>query len=628
MLTDDSAIINACLDGESEAFGILVDKYKAGIFAFVYAKLGNFDDAEDVSQEVFLEAYRKLRSLRKWESFSFWLYRIASTLCKNWKKKQSKYPDSEHFEDLSSEILANPSINSYRENVLYESVRDELNSLPEIYREVLILHYFVGMDSKEIAKSLGTSPTAIRMRISRAREQLREEMIAIMGTAFSQQKLQAKFTFNIVEVIKRIKINPISQTPKGLPWGLSLATGLLIAVISINPMLVSFVNLGTPIFSPLPSETKVLKIGEIPVDVVKTSNIAFISSHKGKGKGGEPKQLDENAFFMAPQAEGGTWTKKNDMPVAKHGLSTCTIDDKIYVIGGAVVNGGIYASIATVEEYDPKNDSWTKKADMPTPRDLFGASVVNGKIYAIGGETMAGGGGWLISAVEEYDPKKDKWTKKANIPTARCGASTVAVNGKIYVIGGLNGKLQAIPNVEEYDPIADVWTKKADIPTAKAGSASVVIDGKIFLFGGQMGWWNGNPVFSTVEEYNPVTDTWVEKSKMPSPLVGSSACVINDKVYIFGGENPNKAVVALSTVYEYDPVNDKWTAKPDMPTAMVMLSTSSANGKIYALGGAFENAAGLSIPLPSVLEYTPEGWQSVSPSGKFPTKWGRMKAAD
>ncbi len=70
MRTEDGRIIYKCLNGEPEAFGLLVDKYKAGIYAFTYAKLLNFQDAQDVTQDVFEQAYRGLHGLRRWENFS------------------------------------------------------------------------------------------------------------------------------------------------------------------------------------------------------------------------------------------------------------------------------------------------------------------------------------------------------------------------------------------------------------------------------------------------------------------------------------------------------------------------------------------------------------------------------
>ena len=70
---------------------------------------------------------------------------------------------------------------------------------------------------------------------------------------------------------------------------------------------------------------------------------------------------------------------------------------------------------------------------MPTAREMLSSSVVNGKIYVIGGGKT---GGTMASTVEEYDPATDTWTKKADMPTARWRLSTRAVNGKIYAIGG------------------------------------------------------------------------------------------------------------------------------------------------------------------------------------------------
>ena len=110
-------------------------------------------------------------------------------------------------------------------------------------------------------------------------------------------------------------------------------------------------------------------------------------------------------------------------------------------------------------------DKWVEKADMMTAIDSLSTSVVNGKIYAIGGWT----GGMDANAkftktVGEYDPIKNIWTKKADMPTAR-GASTCVVDGKIYAIGGYGNGVVAVPSIEVYDPATDKWTKKDDMPT-------------------------------------------------------------------------------------------------------------------------------------------------------------------
>ena len=113
-------------------------------------------------------------------------------------------------------------------------------------------------------------------------------------------------------------------------------------------------------------------------------------------------------------------------------------------------------------------DKWKRKADMPTARAWLSTGVVNGKIYAIGGTNRppAQIPAPITLTVEEYDPATDTWTTKANMPTARAAFSTSVVNGKIYVIGGDAPHLEPLTStVEEYDPATDTWTTKADMPT-------------------------------------------------------------------------------------------------------------------------------------------------------------------
>ena len=122
MRTKDGDIIRRCLNGEPEAFGFLVDKYRSSIYAFAYTKLGNFQDAEDVTQEVFLKAYRNLRNLRCWDSFFAWLYSITSNLCKYWIIEQAKRPDRESIHAHSPKVIDDLSVKSQKEE---EPIKEE-----------------------------------------------------------------------------------------------------------------------------------------------------------------------------------------------------------------------------------------------------------------------------------------------------------------------------------------------------------------------------------------------------------------------------------------------------------------------------------------------------------------------
>jgi len=148
-------------------------------------------------------------------------------------------------------------------------------------------------------------------------------------------------------------------------------------------------------------------------------------------------------------AQEDTWTRKADMPTARAISSTSWVNEKIYAIGGAMLVGGLQVPLAIVEEYNPTTDTWRKKADMPTARFWLSTSVVNGKIYAIGGAINLN---TAVSTVEVYDPATDVWAPKADMPTPRDNLSTRIFGGKIYAIGGYSDeKGDVMSIVEEYD---------------------------------------------------------------------------------------------------------------------------------------------------------------------------------
>jgi hypothetical protein len=194
---------------------------------------------------------------------------------------------------------------------------------------------------------------------------------------------------------------------------------------------------------------------------------------------------------------------------------------------------------------------------MPTPRWSFSTASVNGKVYAIGGATgevnvgAATYPGNPTSAIEEYDPVKDKWTKKGDMPIAIASSAAVAVNGKIYVMGGGdNPQKPAFSTLWAYDPVADEWTKKADMPTPRSTLTAAVVNGRIFAIGGTKS--AAEPImYSTVEEYDPVTDTWTTKADMPTARCTMGADTVNDKIYVVGGSTGG--FTFLSTIEEYDP---------------------------------------------------------------------------
>lgn len=137
--------------------------------------------------------------------------------------------------------------------------------------------------------------------------------------------------------------------------------------------------------------------------------------------------------------------------------------------------------------YDPETDSWSSRAPMPTARALLSTSMVDGKLYAIGGPFPGRAG---VSIVEAYDPVTDAWEKKRGVPTGRYGLSTSTVNGTIYAIGGASG-FESFSVVEEYDPVTDTWTTRSNMPAIEGPGdgprwavAASTVNGRIYAIGG------------------------------------------------------------------------------------------------------------------------------------------------
>ena len=345
--------------------------------------------------------------------------------------------------------------------------------------------------------------------------------------------------------------------------------------------------------------------------------------------------LVTNAADLAAE---GNWTQKANMPTVRASFSTSVVDGKIYVIGGEVDKFGDM-ELATVEMYDPQTDTWQRKADMLTARSGVATSVVDGKIYAIGGAKMHKrkiGPGWgydikRLATVEMYDPQTDTWTQKIDMPTAR-STNTCVVDGKIYAIGGSssNRKQRRLDTVEVYDPATDTWAKTRDMNHARSGAATSVVDGKIYVMGGT-GWpqipFHPGPYLASMEVYNPKTNQWREIGDMPAAKSSHTASVINGKIYVIGGffRGDGRDFRYLSTIDIYHPETGRWTQEPDMPVGKTGHEAEVIKGNIYIFGGH----SGGDEDLVTVEVYdTGEVPQSVDPIGKLVKTWGAIKKRD
>jgi N-acetylneuraminic acid mutarotase len=278
----------------------------------------------------------------------------------------------------------------------------------------------------------------------------------------------------------------------------------------------------------------------------------------------------------------GNWATRADMPTPRWGFATSVVDGKIYAIGGSRSYG--LAMLRSVEEYDPATNAWTAKSEMSVAREGLSTSVVDGKIYAIGGgavDSLGNGytGAETFTTVEEYDPATDRWSRRSDMPRARWWHSANVVDGKIYVIGGSPSyPFRSIRAVDVYDPATDSWTYLGDTPAAKYTGFSSIVDGKIYAIGGYGG-------LRRVDVYDPVTDSWTRKADMPTTRVAFTTSALDGKIYAIGGHGSSSPWAAVSTVEMYDPDTDTWTTAPAVPAATTGCRSAVVDGKLYVIGG-------------------------------------------
>jgi RNA polymerase sigma-70 factor (ECF subfamily) len=173
----DAALVRACQRGDIEAFEQIFRVYRNPVFRVAYRFTGNRDDAEDLTQEIFLKVFENIGSFRYESSFATWLYRIAVNTCMNFQRDKKPAESLGVTDDLGSSV--SPEAICER-GELQRKIEAEIASLPNPLKIAFLLVVVEGMTYREASEILGLSVDALRMRVSRARQILREKLKGYM----------------------------------------------------------------------------------------------------------------------------------------------------------------------------------------------------------------------------------------------------------------------------------------------------------------------------------------------------------------------------------------------------------------------------------------------------------------
>lgn len=193
MQHNDAKLVQLCLDGDTDAFGRLVDAYQGPVYATAYSYVGRHGSAEDIAQEAFLQAYRSLRRLRDPNRFGPWLREITCRTAANWLRKHAAQLQTEtplpYKPTVSLEDARHGPGARLERLELYDAVRRAIDHLPERYRPVVVLRFLQELSYKEIGDFTGDTVDEVRAILQRAGKMMRE-FLAESGARSTDMTIQ------------------------------------------------------------------------------------------------------------------------------------------------------------------------------------------------------------------------------------------------------------------------------------------------------------------------------------------------------------------------------------------------------------------------------------------------------
>ncbi|MGZ4561612.1 MAG: Kelch repeat-containing protein, partial [Mycobacteriaceae bacterium] len=273
-----------------------------------------------------------------------------------------------------------------------------------------------------------------------------------------------------------------------------------------------------------------------------------------------------------------TWAALPDMATARHGMAVAAVGKSVYAIGGSSETGdGKLTSSAEALKLAPRKlqpaVQWRSLPNAPTPRLLMAWTVLDGKIWVIGGLRE----GTPLTTVESYDPQTGAWQSGPSLPISLHHATAATFNGEVVVIGGATDNIsQASDKV--FALRGTSWVELPSLKHARAAPGAAVVGDKLVVIGGQ----NAKQIVPQTEVFDG--ESWSEAADMPTPREHLAAVSDGTYVYALGGRflSADKNSAAFD---RFDPQSGKWDTLVDMPTPRGSYGATYIDGRIVAVGG-------------------------------------------
>ncbi|MCO7223276.1 RNA polymerase sigma factor [Pleionea sp. CnH1-48] len=217
--SSDATLVMASLGGDRDAFCEIVTRYQSLLCSIAYSSVGDLKHSEDIAQEAFVEAWKKLDTLHDPVKLKSWLCGILRFKVSHFRRKEAKQPvkDANELSEATSgvsadEELENRAIREQEQALLWQA----LEKMPENYREPLILFYREQRSVEHVADELELSEDAVKQRLSRGRKLLQEAMITFVEDTLEKSKPGAAFTMAVLAAISGASSPPVKAAALGV----------------------------------------------------------------------------------------------------------------------------------------------------------------------------------------------------------------------------------------------------------------------------------------------------------------------------------------------------------------------------------------------------------------------------
>jgi RNA polymerase sigma-70 factor (ECF subfamily) len=178
----DEEIVEKVLNGNIHIFSEIVDKYRDYVFSLIYRFTYSSNEAEDISQEIFINIYKNLNKFRGGSKFSTWIYKISYNLCIDWYRKNKNKPPGVSLDDIAEPVDGNLSPEEkFLEHTKAVELHKSIMKLDKKYVDVLILFYYQELSYEEISAVLDLPVKTVETQLYRGRNLLKKDFGVAWG---------------------------------------------------------------------------------------------------------------------------------------------------------------------------------------------------------------------------------------------------------------------------------------------------------------------------------------------------------------------------------------------------------------------------------------------------------------